>query len=288
MCVCVVCNSKAELCRIVVLLCNYTSIASDISICCFDVDIWKKKKNWERRRKQHGVSYEKGIKKMKWKRTRKELKEKNPSKFPGDSCDIDIVYRTVDDSPDPEHHTEFPIQGRPGQHPGQPSPSAGRGFLHNLVHARVRAAVQRLARQVEVLQGRPKRHRPPGHNPLLHKSVSGRDKHERHRPVSGRATSRTDLSDHEDPEDLEIGQALDRAPESRLHSEKLVQGARSADALPGHGGFDILESGLLCREGGAQHEIHKHSGDVLVGGHYHDHRWLRRHLPHHRVGQGHR
>lgn len=209
-------------------------------------------------------------------------------KIPGDSCDIDLVYRAVDDRTDPQHDPEHASLRQGGQHPRQSSAGDGRGGLHHLVHARIRAALQRLARQVEVLQGRAERDRPAGDNALLRVALPRRDKQERDGSVPGRAQGGADIPHYEDPQDPEAGAALDRPSEPRLHAEELVQGARAVDALPRHGRAHILEPGLLRREGGARDQIHKHSGDVLVGGHYHDHRWLRRHLPHYGVGQGHR
>lgn len=155
-----------------------------------------------------------------------------------------------------------------------------------MVHPRVRAQVQCFPQQVEILQGRPQRHRPAGHSALLRVPVPGRDEQKRQRPVPGRAPRDTDLPYHAHTAHSEAGPTFHRAAEPGLHAAQLVQGVGPAHALPSHGRADLLQPGVLCRKRGARHQVRLHTGDVLVGGHYDDDRRLRRHLSDDNAGQG--
>jgi len=206
----------------------------------------------------------------------------------GDSCDIDTVHHYVDGGADAQHDT-VAASGDEGGDPGQPGVRHGGAGVHHVVHPRVSAPVQRVAQQVEVLQGRPERDRPAGHTAVLRVAdTGGGNGQDGHAPVRRRAPRHTDIPNHAHTPHTQTGPALHRPAEPRVHVAQLVQRARSAHAVPGHGRADILQSGVLRREGGAGHQVSVHTRDVLVGRHHHDHRRLRRHIPDHGPGKGHR
>lgn len=156
--------------------------------------------------------------------------------------------------------------------------------MHHVVHPRVPDAFPVRPQQVEVLQGGTQRHRPPGHPTLLHIPVPGRDR-EQQRILPGREADCADLPNHADPSNPEAGQTFHRAAEPRVYPEEQLQGTRTADAVPGHRGHDLLEPGVLRREGRTGHHVQEHSRDVLVGEYHHDDGRVRGHVSHDPVGE---
>jgi len=206
----------------------------------------------------------------------------------GDSRDIDTVHHYVDGGADVEHDT-VASSGDEGCNPGQSGFRHGGAGVYHVVHARIPAPVQRVAQQVEVFQRRPERDRSAGHTPVLCVAhTGGRDGQDGHTPVRRRAPRHTDIPHHAHTSHTQVGPALHRPAEPRVHVAQLVQGAGPAHVVPGHGRADILQPGVLRREGGAQHQVPVHTRDVLVGRHHHDHRRLWRHISDHGPGKGHR
>lgn len=177
----------------------------------------------------------------------------------GGSGDFDSVHRAVDGGPDAQHAAGAARGGRRGRNDdGQPQFGDGGGRVHHVVHARVPAAIRRLAEQVEIFQGCAERHRLAGHIALLHIIVADRDE-EQFGPVPRRAPSRADLPHHADLAYFEIGAPLDRPAESRLHVAQFVQRAGTVDALPGHGRAHLLVALLFRRERRTGLQVHQHS-----------------------------
>nr|CAH7716185.1 unnamed protein product [Callosobruchus chinensis] len=199
----------------------------------------------------------------------------------GDSHRIDPLYRSIDNRAHVEHHPEHAGERRKGQLPRQPPIGDGGSGVHHLVLPRIHLALQRLAQQVEILQGRPQHHRLASHIALFRVPVPSGDQQERHRPVPRRPPSGAGVQDHEDPSYLETGPPFHRSPIFGVHLEELVQRARVADVVLGHGRVDLLQPGVFRGEGRTGHEVHQHPGDVLVGRDHDDDRRVRGHLPHH-------
>ena len=211
-----------------------------------------------------------------------------PRGLSGGGGDFDPVHRAVDGGPDAQHAAGAAGRGRRGRDDdGQPQFGDGGGRVHNVVHARVPAALRRLAEQVEILQGGAERDRLAGHFAVLHLAVAHRDQ-EQFGPVPGRAPGRTDLPHHADPAHFEIGAPLDRPAEPRLHVAQLVQGARPVDALPGHGRPHLLVALLFRRERRTGFKVHQHSWNLLVGRNHHDDGRLRWYLSGHTLREGYR
>lgn len=160
----------------------------------------------------------------------------------GDRRHIDTVHHYVDGSVDAEHDTSDAGEGRDqGRVPGQPAVRRGRTGVHHVVHTRVPVAIQRVAKQMEVLQGWPERHRPAGHTAVLRfADTGGRDGQDGHASVRRRSPRHTDIPDHAHTPHTETGPTLHRPTEPRVHVAQLVQGAGPAHAVPGHGRADIL------------------------------------------------
>lgn len=203
----------------------------------------------------------------------------------GDCRNIDTVHRAVNDRPHTQHDTANAGERRKGRRPRQPAARHGRSCLHYVVHPRIRATLQCFPEQMEIFQRRSQHNRLVGHLALFRVVVPCRNQQKRKRPVPRRSPSCTDLPYHENTENIKTGPPLDRSAESGFHVEKLVQRTGPAHAVPGHGRPHILQFGVFRRKRRAGHQIHKHTGDILVGGHHHDNSRLRRHLPNHAVGQ---
>jgi len=70
----------------------------------------------------------------------------------GDRRNIDTVHHNVDGRADAEHDTDVASERRvEGRVPRQSGVRHGRAGVHHVVHARIPAAVQRVAQQMEVL-----------------------------------------------------------------------------------------------------------------------------------------
>lgn len=173
----------------------------------------------------------------------------------GDSRNIDTVHHNVDGSADAQHDTGATSERRSvGPAPRPTSVRHGGTGVHHVVYPRVPTPVQRVAQQMEVLQGRPERDRPAGDTTVLRVSYTGgRDGQDGHPSVRRRPPGDTDISDHAHSANTQIGQAFHRATEPRVHVAQLVQRTGTAHAVPGHGRTDILQPGVFRRERGREH-----------------------------------
>lgn len=100
---------------------------------------------------------------------------------------------------------------------------------------------------MEVLQRRPKRDRPACHTAVLRIThIGGGDGQDRHSSVRRRTPRHTDIPNHADTAHTQVGPALNRTSKSWVHITQLVQRARPAHVVSGHGRTDILQPGVLC------------------------------------------
>jgi len=138
----------------------------------------------------------------------------------------------------------------------------GHGVRDDL-HHRISVAVVRRPGPVQVHAQRHEHHRRGGHPAVLHRPGHHRQRRRvrrvRHAPrVPG-------------VPDIQVLPALAGAPHPRLHAQVVRFRTRVLGVLAGHGHHHIRHGNVLRREERGRHELHVHTGSLLVHHRHHDH-----------------
>lgn len=131
------------------------------------------------------------------------------------------------------------------------------------IHHRVPAPAVRRPGPVQVHAQRDEHHRRGGHTAVLHRAGHHR---QRRRVRRVRHAPRVPRVPH-----IQVLPALAGPAHTRLHAQVVRLRARLPGVLAGHGHHHIRHCHVLRREKRGRHQLHVHSGRVLVHHSHHDH-----------------